>query len=29
MISPNSTSPMNPYIAHSWLFNGLDKKKKN
>ena len=29
MISPNSTSPLNPYIAHSWLFNGLDKKKKN
>ena len=27
MISPNSTSPLNPYIAHSWLFNGLDKKK--
>ncbi len=29
MISPSSASPLNPYIAHSWLFNGLDKKKKN
>ena len=27
MISPSSASPLNPYIAHSWLFNGLDKKK--
>jgi hypothetical protein len=29
MISPNSVSPLNPYISHSWLFQGLDKKKKN
>jgi len=28
MISPNSASPLNPYISHSWLFDGLDKKKK-
>jgi hypothetical protein len=28
MISPNSPSSMNPYLAHSWLFDGLDKKKK-
>jgi len=28
MISPNSVSPLNPYISHSWLFGGLDKKKK-
>lgn len=23
MISPNSDSPLNPYIVHSWLFNGI------
>ena len=28
LISPNSASPLNPYIANSWLFEGLDKKKK-
>jgi hypothetical protein len=28
IISPNSTSPLNPYIANAWLFNGLDKKRK-
>lgn len=27
MFSPNSVSPMNPYVANSWLFAGLDKKK--
>jgi len=27
VISPNSTSPMNPYITYAWLFEGLDKKK--
>lgn len=26
MISPNSTSSLNPYVAHSWLFSGLNKK---
>ena len=26
MISPNSTSPLNPYIANAWLFSGLQKK---
>jgi hypothetical protein len=29
MISPNSVSPLNPYGANAWLFDGLDKKKKN
>jgi len=29
MISPNSVSPLNPYISHSWLFDGLKEKKKN
>lgn len=29
MISPNSVSPLNPYLANSWLFKELDKKKKN
>lgn len=29
MISPNSTSPLNPYGANAWLFNGLKEKKKN
>ena len=28
MISPNSASPLNPYITNSWLFDGLDRKKK-
>lgn len=28
MISPNSSSPLNPYIANAWLFNGLNKKNK-
>jgi len=28
-ISPNSTSPLNPYIANAWLFSGLKEKKKN
>lgn len=27
MISPNSISPLNPYIANSWLFDGLNRKK--
>lgn len=27
-ISPNSTSPLNPYAANAWLFNGLKEKKK-
>jgi hypothetical protein len=27
-ISPNSTSPLNPYQANAWLFNGLSGKKK-
>jgi hypothetical protein len=27
MLSPNSNSPLNPYITNSWLFAGLDKKK--
>jgi len=26
MISPNSVSPHNPYIAHSWLFSDLKKR---
>jgi len=26
MISPNSTSPLNPYGANAWLFNGVKKK---
>ena len=25
-ISPSSTSPLNPYIAHSWLFHGIKPK---
>ncbi len=29
MISPNSVSPLNPYISHSWLFEGLKEKKKS
>jgi hypothetical protein len=29
MISPNSVSPLNPYISNAWLFNGLIKKNKN
>jgi hypothetical protein len=29
MISPNSVSPLNPYISHSWLFKGLGEKKKS
>lgn len=28
MISPNSTSMLNPYIANAWLFKGLDRKNK-
>lgn len=28
MISPNSVSPLNPYGANSWLFNGIKEKKK-
>jgi hypothetical protein len=27
VISPNSTSMLNPYIAHNWLFDGMKKKK--
>ena len=26
-ISPNSTSPLNPYQANAWLFKGLNKNK--
>jgi len=29
MISPNSVSPLNPYQANAWLFDGLKEKKKN
>lgn len=28
MISPNSTSTLNPHIANAWLFNGLNEKNK-
>jgi len=28
MISPNSVSPLNPYGANAWLFNGIKDKKK-
>jgi hypothetical protein len=28
LISPNSTSPLNPYMANAWLFDGLNKKNK-
>ena len=28
MISPNSVSPLNPYGANAWLFDGLKEKKK-
>lgn len=28
MISPNSTSQLNPYGANEWLFSGLNKKNK-
>lgn len=28
MISPNSVSPFNPYLANAWLFNGMKDKKK-
>ena len=28
MISPNSTSILNPYQSHSWLFDGIKDKKK-
>ena len=28
MISPNSTSQLNPYGVNEWLFNGLKEKKK-
>jgi len=26
MISPNSSNPMNPYMANSWLFDGIKQK---
>lgn len=26
MVSPNSVSPNNPYLAHNWLFNGLNRR---
>ncbi len=26
MISPNSSSPLNPYGANAWMFNGIKKK---
>jgi hypothetical protein len=29
MISPNSTSPLNPYGVNAWLFKGLNNKNKN
>jgi len=29
LISPNSVSPLNPYQANAWLFNGLKDKNKN
>ena len=29
MISPNNVSPLNPYGANAWLFDGLKEKKKN
>jgi hypothetical protein len=28
MISPNSASPLNPYGANAWLFNGIKDKNK-
>ena len=28
MISPNTVSPLNPYGANAWLFDGLKEKKK-
>ena len=28
MISPNSSSPLNPYIANAWLFKGMKDKNK-
>ena len=28
MISPNSVSPLNPYGANAWLFNGIKNNKK-
>jgi hypothetical protein len=28
MISPNNVSPLNPYGANAWLFDGLKEKKK-
>jgi hypothetical protein len=28
MISPNSSSPLNPYMANAWLFDGLKDKNK-
>ena len=28
MISPNSTSPLNPYMVNAWLFDGIKDKKK-
>ena len=29
LISPTSASPLNPYQANAWLFDGLKEKKKN
>jgi hypothetical protein len=29
MISPNSVSPLNPYLINKWLFNGIDGKKRS
>ena len=26
LVSPNSVSPNNPYLAHSWLFTGLNRR---
>ena len=28
MISPNSVSPLNPYQANAWLFDGIKDKNK-
>jgi len=28
MISPNSASPLNPYMANAWLFDGIKQKNK-
>lgn len=29
MLSPDSANPLNPYGANAWLFNGLNRKKRN